>query len=133
MSISPIVWRAEYSVENDLMDSQHQEIFNLINELLKQFEQHTEVYGLPATLDKLYQYSLVHFDSEEKLFDGSDYPDKINHKKSHESYREQIQLFISQWNEIDHHTLIEKVLNFVEGWWLNHIRGTDRNYIPYIR
>jgi hemerythrin len=127
-----LLWNSNYSVNNSLLDSQHQRIFILINDLINQLNQHTEEYTLASTLAKLTNYSLEHFEVEEKIFDKTNYPDKENHKKLHALYNLKIQEFISNKNQDSKDELMKKILEFIQMWWTHHIQGTDKSYSEYI-
>ena len=71
-----------------------------------------------------------HFKDEEKLFTKSEYPDVSYHKSRHALFRDEVNNLKSDFkNNIIN---IKFVLKFFALWFIEHVNGIDRDYVPYI-
>ena len=123
-----ITWKDFYSVGEPSLDSEHRQILGILNELLEAVEQDSDQQILKSALDRLVQYTLVHFKHEEEVMQGLDYPEFQRHKAQHDRLRKRtIDLR-------EHITLVtgHDMLFFLKEWWLSHIQGEDKKYAPYL-
>ncbi len=74
---------------------------------------------------------MEHFAAEEELFMNSDYPQKERHVLKHDLFKKQVDQLYNAFekSQID----LRPILGFLAGWFLDHIQGTDRRYIRYIK
>jgi len=123
-----IVWKDFYSVDNPLLDAEHKQIIENINELYVAMNGPMDSVAKKRVLERLVQYTQTHFDHEEKIMQEVDYPDLAAHKALHDDMRRQtIELRT-------HLTLVtaRDVLVFLKDWWLDHIQGEDKKYASYM-
>jgi hemerythrin-like metal-binding protein len=123
-----IAWKDYYSVNNPLLDSEHKQIIEYVNELYVAMNGLSDSAAKKRVLERLVQYTQTHFDHEEKIMQEVDYPDLAAHKALHNDMRRQtIELRT-------HLTLVtaRDVLVFLKDWWLGHIQGEDKNYASYM-
>src|SRR5690554_4565099 len=87
MEIFP--WKVEYNLGIDVIDSQHQQIVNYINELSYAINRgdNDEVYEV---LEKLKDYCLDHFDFEEQLMQQAGYILLEAHQGVHRRFKERV-------------------------------------------
>lgn len=126
--INLIEWKEEYSVGVSEIDTQHQKLVEIINELFHAVEESKEKERIPFILTELVSYAEYHFSTEEKHFEEFDFEGKEEHIKVHDSYREKIAQFLERYKE-DESLLSLEIMSFLKEWWLGHIRGMDRGYI----
>jgi hemerythrin len=130
-----IVWRDEYSVGNGDIDDQHKRIIGIINAVFSLVKDGGSGEDFWKALDGLKQYTLVHFKFEEGILALAEYPGLKDHKIFHQKMIERTEaLFVKRPGPgatID--LLSEELLTVLKDWWLNHIRGVDASYAPYIR
>jgi hemerythrin len=69
-----IKWNDSYLLGNELVDSQHMELFNLVNSLVNSCASGTDVIKLKNTLEFLVNYAVQHLDDEEALQLQYNYP-----------------------------------------------------------
>lgn len=138
----PIVWTKEYSIGVEEMDSQHQMLLIIINriEIIAQgnpnrVEFDSKVRGV---MQELYNYTVLHFSSEEVILKMFNYPDFVNHKKQHDKFIELINgkkanietLLDDGKNDL----VIEEmkaIYSFLSNWLLTHIKKTDSEYTQF--
>ena len=84
-----------------------------------------------ATLNFLVDYTIQHFTAEEDLMKKKAYPDFVNHKAVHDK-------LVAEVKDMKVKYLAGKVLpmqvsSFLSDWLKNHIRGTDKKYVPFLK
>lgn len=120
-------WTEDLSVGEEEVDSQHRELFKMINALdaaIRKGKPNKEIVGLIGFLD---DYIVVHFGTEEKYMTSTGYPDFESHRKKHE-------WFIEEFSHIkkrleDGAPLVEiggLSNNLLITWFSNHIRTIDK-------
>ena len=75
---------------NEMIDSEHQRIFDEANALLDACQAGHARKNLREMAEFLADYVGVHFSDEENLQIQSEYPDYANHKKFHEWYKNEL-------------------------------------------
>ena len=78
-----ITWKNDHSVNVEEIDSQHQQLINLINNLHSSVEECIDKKELEKLLIELVDFTRTHFATEETLMKAHNYPDLINHHKEH--------------------------------------------------
>lgn len=129
-----IEWSDDLSTNYVLIDSQHKQLFKIINELLdacKKGQAKTEVIKVVDFLEK---YVNEHFSTEESFMEQHNYPHIAAHKKLHEEFKEN---FKNYKNRLSNegvtlsfsisltHTLVE--------WLTKHIRVIDKELGQFLK
>ena len=78
---------SELETGNELIDSEHKELIDAINNLLLACGEGKGRGEIRKTLEFLNDYIAYHFSDEEKLQRQYGYPDYENHKRYHEEYK----------------------------------------------
>ena len=124
----PLVeWNDSYSVQNAVMDKQHQKLFDLLNNLHEAMGQGKGKEALPVVLASLVQYTKTHFADEEALLQKHNYPDLVTQKKEHAALIAQIADLQQQFQSEDFSTGM-KTRDFLRRWLVDHIKGHDQKY-----
>lgn len=126
-----LAWTDELSVGIEEIDRQHMELVALLNELHVAITEHRASSACLAILDKLIEYTRVHFTVEESLFRILDYPGYGPHRQEHEKLIEQIVGFQQKLKNENGNVTFE-LLHFLRGWLTHHILGTDKAYVPFL-
>jgi len=124
-------WNDSYSVNIKDIDSQHNVLFGLINQLHDEMKVGKGKEILGKIIDELVEYTVYHFDFEEKLFTGHQYPDSAAHKKAHIVLIQQVKSLKENYDS-GRTILTMEVMNFLKDWLGNHIQGTDKKYSSYL-
>ncbi|MDH5391757.1 MAG: bacteriohemerythrin [Gammaproteobacteria bacterium] len=127
-----IKWQDDMSIGLQLIDEDHKILINLINELQTATQYKVDNTKIDAIMQRLISYTKYHFDREEFLMRNNNYPDYRNHKKLHEQMIEKMAACMDKYKNDPEHT-IDDTLNFLKPWLINHIKGNDREYIPYLK
>jgi hemerythrin-like metal-binding protein len=106
-------------------DLQHKKLIDLINELNNAMlaGQSAEVTG--KVLTELMNYTVFHFDYEEKLMAQYRYDDSIAHRAEHTRFVQTVSDFMRNYDSGSNDISVE-ILNFLRGWLTNHIMSSDK-------
>ena len=126
-----IVWDESYSVKIDEIDQQHKKLVHIINLLHEVVNGKTEQTDPEDILDDLIEYIAIHFRTEEKYLEKLDEEDQVNHLKQHEKFMKQILDFYSDYRK-GKISLNAEMMEFLNGWLNNHIKGSDRDYMEQV-
>jgi hemerythrin len=124
-------WSEIYSVKIGIVDTQHKNLVNILNEL------HQAMVGghgkdkLGQVLSNLIKYTQVHFATEEKLMQAHGYTDFPAHKAEHDQLTSRVLEYRRKFlaNEIG---LTVEVMDFLKDWLSKHILGSDKKYAPFL-
>ena len=120
---------------NELIDGQHEELIERINQLLKSCETSTGQTTAIKMLDYLSEYTDFHFKAEEKLQEEIGYPKLEEHKKQHEHLRQVVkdlhEMLVDE--EGPSPAFVEQVQKNVIEWLYTHIKGFDRAVAEYAK
>jgi hemerythrin-like metal-binding protein len=121
-------WKQSYSVGDASIDEQHKQIIEIINNLHYLMEIGGNREKFKEQLTQLSQYTVTHFEHEERAMQKCGYPDLANHKALHDDMRRRTLGLCDNLKLLTERDL----LVFLKDWWLNHIRSEDRCYVPYL-
>ena len=127
-----IKWKDDMSVGIELIDNDHKALLNLINELQTATQYKVDTTKIDEAMEQLINYTKYHFDREEFLMRNNNYPDYENHKKLHEDMIAKMSECMKQYKSDPDHT-IDDALKFLTTWLIKHIKGNDKEYIPYMK
>ena len=128
MGLPYVVWQEFYSVGNEELDQQHKVLLKIINDLFTTAGESNRCQAMPDVLERLFQYTLTHFEREEQLMRQVRYPEYAAHKASHDLMRAETERLRQTWTT----TTGAKLLTFLKNWWLNHICAKDKQYAPFL-
>lgn len=126
-----INWENSYSVKVKNVDTQHQKLFTLINDLYDAMNQGKGRDVTGKILDELVTYTKTHFAYEEQLLKGNGYPAFAAHKAEHDLFTGKVVDFQKQYQE-GKASLALPLMTFLKDWLTNHIRGTDQKYSSFL-
>ncbi|WP_283149045.1 bacteriohemerythrin [Silvimonas soli] len=128
--MEPLVqWHEGLSVGIQEIDEQHKVLVNLLNELHVAIHQHHGRAASIATLERLADYTKIHFTVEESLMRILGYPDYENHKQHHEVLISDLESFQQRVAAGDAITF--ELLHFLRNWLTHHIQEGDQRYSSF--
>ena len=125
-----IKWTEDFSVGVVEIDNQHKKLVEMINELHKVMKEGRGNTHIGDIINRLVEYSVYHFETEEKYFDKFGYPQTEQHKKIHSDFVKEVTIFRGQFENNEVMLTIE-VLNFLSNWLREHILGEDMEYSDF--
>jgi len=126
-----IKWKDEYSVGITHIDQDHKKLINLLNQFTTAYDHAMSENFEKKALEELVNYTVYHFEREEKLMRDNDYPDFDAHQAKHEEMINQVTMFVDLYNEKGHDAL-KDISEYLSVWLINHINGTDKEYSKYL-
>lgn len=118
---------------NEMIDSQHKELLDKINNLLDSCENGNDKLAAIKTLDYLAEYTEFHFGEEEKLQKEMEYPGLGEHLKEHENLKKVVEELYEMLREEEgpSDAFVDQVNKNVIEWLYRHIKGFDRSVAEY--
>ncbi|MCL2067302.1 MAG: bacteriohemerythrin [Treponema sp.] len=127
------VWDKTFAVGQELIDSQHKELFSAINKIIRACNSGNRT-EFNNSIDFLINYVNKHFSEEQELQKSEKYPDYQNHKKIHEAYKVLIEKHAVQWRALGpSEAVIKDVRAKVGDWLISHIKAQDVRVGAYVR
>ena len=123
-------WTDELSVGIEEIDAQHKVLVGLVNEMHEAIHKRLGGEVVREILDKLTDYTRIHFAVEESLMRIFGYPGYDEHKFEHEGLIRHVQ-------DLQHKVDTGKtaigfeVMHFLKFWLTKHITESDRSYSGY--
>jgi len=122
-------WKDEYSIGIQLIDVQHQHLFNIGNDaygLLKNDLSEDKYSKIIQLIEDLRQYTKYHFKCEEDYMMQINYTHYDDQRIEHEEFIKK--MYSYNLDKIDQNgdKYIEDLLFFILNWILNHILIKDK-------
>ncbi len=125
-------WKPEYSVHISSIDGQHRNLFRMAEDLYAAMSAGLGKPALAKILDRLVQYTTIHFAHEERLMSLHRYPDMAAHIAEHRALTKQVLVFQADF-ESGRALLTVQVLHFLTDWLKHHIAESDQRYVPFFK
>lgn len=120
-------WNDAYKLDIEVIDHQHETFFKIYDELVSSKASNKSDTVIKATIDKLLDYTSVHFTMEEALLEKSNYLDIDEQKRQHRFFINRIEdLKIAHAHK--NPLLYTQLLTFARKWFLSHISQVDARY-----
>lgn len=119
---------------NETIDTQHKELIEKINSLVKSCEETRDKVKAIKMLEYLADYTDFHLKAEEQLQEEVNYPNLEQHKIKHEELRKIVKELheMLEDEEGPSEAFVEKVDENVTNWLYNHIKTFDRSVAEFI-
>ncbi len=129
--MSLMTWNPQMSVGIRALDEDHKKLIAMINELhAAMLAGHSnDVVG--GVLRRLANYTVEHFQREEKLFAETNYPGAAGHRREHEKLKAEVTAEIQKF-QAGSKSLGMETLAFLRDWLKHHIQESDKAYGPYL-
>ena len=88
-----IKWPPEISVAVPLIDDQHKQLIAIANGLIKAVDRGLNSRVIKNVIRRLREYTVFHFNSEEKLMEEVLYPKRGEHANEHRRLKEQVKQY----------------------------------------
>jgi len=120
-------WKDEYSVGNDLLDSQHRQLIELVGALGGSAD-------LGEVLDGLRRYGEAHFHTEEELLEAAHYPELERHRHYHNAFRTWINETAEAYKAGGASAPARgDVESYLRVWLANHLLVYDKAFEPWLK
>ena len=113
------------------IDNQHKKLVNMVNELHDAMKSGKAETVLMRIVKEMKQYAATHFGLEERYMKTNNYPDFKAHKTEHDKFVAKV-VQVEQDCNTGKCAMSMDILNFLSNWLVNHIKGTDKKYGPFL-
>ena len=124
-----VIWKPEYDLGIPIIDEQHRGIVSIINSLHFEMRHGYTKDILTSIIDMMNDYTHIHFRLEEGFLERISFPDAKSH---HDLHRD----LSSRLSDAGRKSIVEgdplRFMDFLKGWWINHICSEDLKYRNYI-
>jgi hemerythrin len=127
-----MTWTDAMSVGVKALDDDHKKLVGMVNELHDGILAGHSKEALGPVLDRLVNYTKVHFSREEELFAQTKYPDAVSHKKEHDELIKKALDLQQRYKGGATSMLSLETMSFLKSWLNHHIQGVDKSYAPYL-
>jgi methyl-accepting chemotaxis protein/hemerythrin len=124
-------WDSSFATNISQFDQQHRNLFDMVNELHDAMQQKRSKEAVGSILGRLIEYTASHFGAEEEAFRKSGYPEEARHKQEHAKLVGQV-LDLQRKFSAGETLLTQSVIEFLQEWLINHIKGVDKKYGPHL-
>ena len=124
-------WNKSFAIGVDLIDSQHCELFRILNQLQQAISTGESRAVLGSTIKALAEYTIYHFSQEESLMLAIRYPEYLKHQDIHKSLIAEVRgvlLRIKNHQDIN----AREIFQFLHKWVTNHIMTEDMKVSRFV-
>jgi hemerythrin-like metal-binding protein len=125
-----MTWTEDISV-NEEIDAQHRRLFDIVNELHTSVTAGAERSAIAKVFNELVDYTIEHFQTEERYFLSLAYPDSKAHTKEHNDLTEEVARLEGQFAAGDLVISFE-LLDFLYDWLMKHTSDSDMKFKSFL-
>ena len=120
---------------NKMIDDQHKELIEKIDKLLTCCEQGCGKMQAIKMLDYLAEYTVFHFEAEEKLQEEVSYPGIQEHKEKHAEFKKVVDELHEMLEEQEgpSEEFVAAVKKNVVNWLFHHIKNKDQTLATFVQ
>lgn len=126
-----IKWNPKFGVGVDIIDTQHQALFDRVNTLFDAMQAGRGKDEIGQTLAFLARYTVEHFRTEEDLMQKSAYPGYKDHKDVHDELTQKV-LELQGKLDKGSQMLSLPVMHFLRDWLSHHISEEDKKLAAHL-
>lgn len=130
-----IAWREQLSVGNDIIDEDHKYLIEIINKVEVCLSR-KDMAALKAELKRLHDYSLLHFDREEKIASSVGYQQTPGLQQSHLTLMEKLGKMQADFVNAEQTwspELTKGFADFLRNWLIDHVIKEDLLMKPVLQ
>lgn len=120
-------WEQEYSVNEEVLDHHHQELFDLLNTVYENVMNSREVDCVLPIIDRLSEYTRYHFSAEEQYMREKGFHGIDDHIARHKEFTHTIETLKTHYHDNDLDVTRELIIVLGE-WLLHHVLRDDMMY-----
>lgn len=120
-------WKPEYSVNEAELDSHHQTLFAILNDVYESVMNSSELESIIPRIDELSANALKHFSVEERYMLEHGFPEISEHIAEHRKFAQKLDTLRSRRHE-DNLDITRELIVVLGEWLLHHVLREDRKY-----
>lgn len=126
-----IYWDDSLKTNIGMIDAQHHRLIDMINEFYDTINKQNVDKLLNHLIKEMRAYTLLHFNTEEKLFIRYNYPESVEHRNEHKVFLDKVEELEKKLRE-KKLVMSFEVTNFLKNWIVEHIQGSDQKYTQFL-
>ncbi|PKU23241.1 bacteriohemerythrin [Telmatospirillum siberiense] len=119
-------------LSEEVMDGEHAAQIRLLESFERGLLENRNKDELVIVLDRLVEFTNLHFMSEEILMQQRAYPGVGVHVKEHDSLLEQVRKIQTVFNDGDQTMTVEE-LKTLRAWLVDHIKTKDQAFVSFLQ
>lgn len=128
-----LIWNSRFEMGIPILDEQHKTLFGIYQELdeLQHLDPALVNEKIQDVIQRLQDYTLSHFNTEENLLREASYQDLEKQVHSHATFirlSNQFNIELSYLNPL----ILENMVIFIKKWLFSHILKEDRKYMECV-
>lgn len=123
-------WTSDLETGIVSIDDQHRKLIDYINELHDACDTHSQE-KIGAVIEKLIDYTVLHFADEEKMMEDAGYPLSDHHIRIHRTFVERMQEI--QKDYLAGRVVDEELMRLMQKWMFTHIQHHDRGFVDRLQ
>jgi hemerythrin len=127
-----MAWTEEMSVRVKVLDDDHKTLIEMLNELNDGIETGRAKAALESVIEKLSNYTRIHFAREERMFAQTGYAGGPAHKAEHALLARRVMNLQARFESGQSRELGMETMAFLKSWLTDHIMGSDQRYGPHL-
>ncbi|MBK7078288.1 MAG: hemerythrin family protein [Myxococcales bacterium] len=125
-------WGPKLSVGIQSFDAEHQKLVAMVNDLFDAINTGKGKEKLGVVLGALIDYTVTHFQHEEREMKAHNFPAFAKHKEEHDALTKQVAEVRQKFAAGNNAALSAEVMAFLKNWLIKHIMGTDKGYTAFL-
>ena len=117
-------WRKEFSIGNDAVDFEHQELMDIINIIYAELDNRRDVTQIRRTMGEVHAEISAHFALEERIMRHARYEEFDEHKDDHENLLDQVRTMMDAIENDPEHAL-DMLSEQLADWFQSHLVTFD--------
>ena len=122
-------WSEKFSVHHEIIDQQHQILFDLAHKAYKIANSHTTRNEVKDMITQFFDYMKTHFKDEEQYMQAIGYPRLEEHRKIHRKIVADMAAMVKSIHSANE--LKDKIMIMAQDWLLTHILQEDMQIEKY--
>lgn len=119
-----IKWQERFSLKNEKIDTQHKELFSLVNRVDQLSEITTTKEEISTIFKEFFTYMKEHFGEEEVYMESIGYPQLEHHKRLHQQIINEFTTILKEKKTV--YALQESIKIVARKWLVEHILEDDQ-------
>ncbi|ACS81529.1 bacteriohemerythrin [Maridesulfovibrio salexigens] len=127
-----IEWNNSLNIGIKEIDEQHQNLVQMINDILEAFAKGETESAVDRMLGQLHEYTVLHFNAEEKYMEKIEFPYLQSHRHAHARLKGSVKSLRAarfHYEEIPP----EEIKELLSKWLIDHILHEDYKIVQFIK
>lgn len=124
-----IKWTKDMKIGLDVIDNQHRQLVDYINEL-EEVDEHNST-AVSKVLNDVIDYTISHFSFEERLQNEAGYMFAAPHKQGHDEFVKRVIQYKERHDSGE--IIASELYNMLCIWLVRHIQRDDRDYVANVK